>query len=594
MSTDVWYQPEFSDDRGQAMVKAGKALSSNSDEQFRLDESMIYARMYEGRPMTSLYQFGGAATRSATFSYDNRSTWNVLRSVCGAGAAQVAKSRPRPRFLTNGADRKTKKKAKKLQKFCDGLFKDARVYEVTQRALVDSTVFPTGVVQIYVDHDRVKVQRCFDCEIFVEYSPYGEPQTLYRRRFQDRFQLHAKFGEDDEVKAFAIASAKAVDPIGTNDTTNLIEVWEAWRLPSAPGADDGHHIIAIDQAGGSLFTESWSKPYWPLVFFRWEAALTGFSGTSLASILAPIQVEINKLLSRIEKAQRVMCVPRLWVPPGKMDRITNEVGELIRTPQAPQALTFAALAAEIYQHLERHVSRAYEEAGLSRDTAQGSKDAGVNSAIAIRESLDVGAARLALPTQRWEQAHVDIAKIMVDMARDLYTANKSYKISAPGTKFLESIDWKDCDLAEDEYDVDVQPASLLPTTAAGRIDTVQDLVKSGVWTQDRAAASLDELDPESEMSLERAAEKNIEKQIDAMLDGKAAQPDKFTDLSKAIKLCGFYINEAEEDGVDDKHVDLVRRYADACFALQKKIAQANQPPAPAPAAPAPAQAAVAA
>jgi hypothetical protein len=578
VTSNLWYGPEHQGDRGQAMVAAGKALAAEPENQYRNDTSLTYARMYEGRPITSLYQFAGGALRSGAMDLGDLATWNVLRAVCGSASAQVCRSRPRPRFLTNNGNQKQKTKAKKLQAFADGLFVDANVYEITQQAFTDATVFPNGWVQVYVDHDRVKLQRCLDGEIFIEWNPYGAPRTIYRRRYMDRYQLLADFG-DDEKKADAIRNAHGADLLGTRQESPLIEVWESWRLPSRPNGDDGFHVIALDHAaGGTLLCDPWTKSYWPLINISWELPLAGSHGTSVASIVYPIQYQINAMLLHIEKAQRVACRPRMWVRNGsKAKRLTNEMGEIIESAEEPRMLVFGALSPEIYQQLERHIARAYELSGVSREISQGVKPTGTNSAVAIRESLDVAQARFALVQQRWENMHVRIAKVMIDMARDLYKDSKKYQVSAPGTQLLESIDWSDIDLTEDEYFITVQPASLLPTTPAGRIDTAQDLVKSGVWSADRAQAALDELDPESEMSLERAAEKNIERQIELMLDGQAQQPDKFTDFGKAIKLCSLHINQAEIDGVSDKSIDLVRRYADACFDLQKAAQAASQP-----------------
>jgi hypothetical protein len=185
----------------------------------------------------------------------------------------------------------------------------------------------------------------------------------------------------------------------------------------------------------------------------------------------------------------------------------------------------------------------------------------------------------------YEAAIVEVMTKMIAFARVIYETHHSYRVSAPGTALLEKIDWRDIDLKEDEMVIDIRPASPLPLDAAGRVETVQELVKSGVFDQAKAAQAIDDLDPDATMSLARAAEKSIERQIDLMLvDGKPQFVDKFDDLQAAIKIGTLSIKEAGNEGVAEENIDLVRRYVeDAEYQLQKaKPAQPPAAPMPAP------------
>jgi hypothetical protein len=159
-----------------------------------------------------------------------------------------------------------------------------------------------------------------------------------------------------------------------------------------------------------------------------------------------------------------------------------------------------ALSPEVYQHLERHWAKGFEAYGVSPSAASGQKEAGVTSAVAIRESLDVQTARFAVLAQRWEQLHLDVARAAIDIARDIYAENKEMIVSAPGTQLLGDRG-KFSDLEdEDAYVIQEYPTSLLPTTPQGRIDRVKDLVSSTLWSPKRGEAALDDLDVDAEMN----------------------------------------------------------------------------------------------
>ncbi len=602
MITPHWYSPKVKqsfdgseveqtdEERGLQLVKIVKLLENSGDEAWRRDVNLLSARMYEATKLNSLYYFSGKASTGTNMLYgtNDRATWNVLRSVVQTVSSQIGRNRPRARFLTTDGNGKQKKRAKKLTTFTDGLFNETDLYTVTNQCLIDSMVFDVGCIQIYPNADRVAVQRVLPCEVFVDptESLYGKPHTLYRRRFIDRDVANHLFGDTPE-KMMAIEMAQSIDPVaeGTG-TSNQIEIWEAWRIPSTGDSKDGRHCITIDcQQGILLVDEEWNKQYFPILFLRWEDCLSGFWGRSLAEQLVPIQTEINRLLKRIEQSQKLASVPRVGIQRGSkinQAQINNQVFSIIEyTTTPPVALNWNALPGEVYEQLERHVQKAYDLAGISRQVAAGQKPAGVVSGVAIRESLDVQQVRLAVFEQRWEQFHVAIAEIMVDQARDLYVENKSYEVSAPGTKLLESIDWKDVNMDEDEYIIQVYPASLLPTTPAGRLETVTQMVQQGLWTSEDAKKALNDLDVDSMVSFEDAAELNLTRVLDDIIyDGDYHSPEEYWNLDLATIMTAQYLNAAEYEKIDKDNINLLHKFMDEIQALQTRMKNKANPPAP--------------
>ena len=585
-------------DRAQAMVDTARAIETSTVEQQRQDLNLIYGSMYEGRQLSTLYQYGGQAALTGDVpTAGGEVTWNVIRSVVQTVASQVSRSRPRARFLTSGGTRAQKRKAKGLTKFCDGLFQAARVYEITQQCFLDAGWGDVAGIEIYQDGDRVGIERVLCNEVMIDANDgiRGKPRSMYRRKFVDRGVLLAKFcpgqvelGEGGQLKgkterAEAILRARSATPINDGPRSNLVEVYEAWHLRSSRKAKDGYHVIAVEGAGGELVAEEYERDYFPILLFTIDPAAVGPYGRSPAEVLMPIQMAINVLLDKITRAQHLAAVPRVGLPvSARVATMPNGVGSVIRFQgNAPPVFwSPQALSPEVYQQLERHFEKAYALYGVNAQVAAGQKEAGVTAAVAIRESLDIQTARFSVLSQRWEQLHMDIARRCIDIARDIYAGNKDFQVSAPGTALLETIRWADVNMEEDEFVIEPYPASLLPTTPQGRADRVQELVDKGIWSPKRGEMALDELDPDSEVARDKAGEEEIERICEAMIDdGRYEGPEPTMDLDQALLTASDYLAQARNDKVSPKRLDLLYRFLDDVTALKAQITPGTPPPA---------------
>ena len=176
---------------------------------------------------------------------------------------------------------------------------------------------------------------------------------------------------------------------------------------------------------------------------------------------------------------------------------------------------------------------------------------------------------------------MDIFRAFIDICRELYEDQPDKRIAAPGTELLDSIRWKDVDLEEDAYVVELHPTSLLPTTPQGRIDRVKELVSEGVWSPKRGEAALDDLDVEANMNAERGAEKEAMKICEDMLqDGKYRTPDPACDLATFLRVGTQYRQAGEIGNVPEKHLDQIYKWLDDVAALQAQIKPAPAPVGP--------------
>jgi len=588
----AWWDEDDSD-IGPAMVETAKQVRQSPAEGMRQDFNLLYGSLFEGSNLTNLYAYGGRATLKSVSSGPGpaigESTWNQIRAVILTTASQVARSKPRARFVTSGGNPRQKKRAKMLTKLVDGIFQLEAAYDKTQAAFVNAGAFDIAGIEVSAGLNRPELTVVLGTEVMIDANDglYGNPRSLYRHKFVDKGVLLKTYGKTEEQQQ-AIRKCNTQDPTHQGVGSNLVEVWESWRLPSQKGAKDGKHVIAVEGEGGTLVSETWERDYFPLILFRWDRAIAGPYGRSAAEVLLPNQIAINTLLDKIQRAQHLACVPRVGIQRGSKvlkSELTNGIGSVVQFGSMPPVWwTPNALSPEVYQQLERHWARGFEMYGVSPQLASGVKASGTTSGEAIRESLDVQTARFSILSQRWEQFHLDIARAVVDTCRDLYADDPEKRIAAPGTELLEAIRWRDVDLEEDAYTIELYPTSLLPQTPQGRIDRVTDLVARGIWTPKRAEAALDDLDVDAAQNAARAAEKEAEQVCeDIVTDGKYRTPDPAMDLDALLRVASQYRASCELGDVPEKHKDLLYRLLDDAAALKAQMAPPPAPPGPAPA-----------
>lgn len=548
------------------------------NQSYRSVLNLRYARLYSNMEMLGLSSGTYARTATNNFS-QNRLTLNVIKSCVDSAAAKIAKNKPKPLFLTKKGDFSLKRKAKGLTKYLEGLFETTDLYELGRKVFIDACVFGTGALKLFIDSadNCIKAERVFIDEIVVDdvEGIYSKPRQIFQRKNYSRDVLIDMF--PDYKEEILAANTALRGQTATQSTADQVIVVEAWHLPSGPNAKDGKHVIALENC--TLFEEEYTKDYFPFVFFRWTDKLVGFWGMGLAEELIGIQLEINKVLKAIQASHQLMSVPRVFVDVASnvnTAHITNEIGGIIKYQgQPPVFQSPGAMNPEVYSYLNDLYRKAYEITGISQMQAQAMKPSGLNSGAALREFNDIASERFVITGMRYEEFFMQAAKIMIDMSKDLFEIDKSLKIKVKGQKFIETIKWKDVNLEEDQYVMQLFPVSFLPSTPAGKLQTVQELVQAGFVTQEQALSLLDFPDLEGFTSLATAAQDNIERYLELMIEeGKYNPPEPFMNLQLALTLTQeAYLRAKCEDTPEDR-LELLRTFMDDCQTLM----QASAPP----------------
>lgn len=568
------------DDKSAFQHTFGVVQAIEQNQSYRQLQNIKYARLYSNMELLGFY--GTLFSRTAnTPVLNNRVTLNVVKACTDTAASKIAKNKPRPMFLTSGGDFSQQRRAKQLTKYMDGAFASAGIYTIGQQVFTDACVMGTGVMKFYKDEaaGKVCVERVLTDEMIVDDAEgmYGQPRQIHQRKYIHREVLLDMFPDFKNQILSASGGIK-----GENSSTtaaDLVKVIESWHLKSGEDAGDGKHLICIENA--TLFHEKYDKDYFPFVFFRWSPRIVGFFGSGLAEELIGLQIEINKLLRNIQVAQHMMAIPRVFVSNDSMvntSHITNEIGSIIKYsgPNAPIMGVAPAMSAEVYAHLENLYRKSFEITGISQMAATSKKPSGLNSGAALREYSDIESERFVVVGQRWEQMYMDAAQIIVDMSRDLFENRKDLKVNVKGGKFLETIKWKDVDMEDDQFIMRVFPTSILPTTPAGRLSMVQELMQAGFIQKEEAMSLLDFPDLESFMNLQTAAIDDISMLLEKMIEeGEYNTPEPYMNLKLAINMTQSAYLRARTESVPEERLELLRRFMEDC----NQLIQMSQAPA---------------
>jgi hypothetical protein len=548
-------------------------------QSYRQIQNLRYARLYANQEIMG---FGvGLYDRANQTPVSNRISYNVVKSCVDTAASKIAKMRPRIISLTSGGSWSLQKRSEKLSKFIGGVFNEAHTYQEMSAAFLDACVFGTGCVKVYQDGEKIHTERVFINEMIIDDAEgvYGKPRQMHQVKYVSKDVLIDMFPEHAQHILNASSQMKADKAITNSFSADMAVVTESWHLRSGKNTKDGLHAITIENC--TLLSEPYERDYFPFVFMRWTRKLLGFFGAGLGEELLGLQVEINKILRDIQSAQNLACVPRVLIESGSSvveDHISNKIGSIIKyTGTRPEISTANAMPSELYNHLETLYNKAFQITGISQMSASSQKPAGLDSGVAIREFQDIETERFALVSQTYEDCFIEIGNQIIDLASELAEINPKMSLQVPGSQILEEIKWSDIKVAEDQFILQLYPASLLPTQPAGRLQKVQELLQSGMINQTTAKSLLNFPDIEDAMDMELAAWNDIHAVIEHMMEtDEYSAPEPFQGPTLCMQIAQTYYLKAKTRQVEEQKLELLRRFIEDSAALL----EASMPPAP--------------
>lgn len=529
---------------------------------------------------------------------------NVVKAVVQTIQAQTIRGKVRPMFLTSGADWAKQRQIKRVDAFAQGAMYHAQVDRLAPELSLHALVAGTGIGKVTCGEDgRPALDVVLPQELL--YDPIDgarrNPRCLYHVRpvARDALLEHPAFaGKADLLKGAGNPELSPACSAWRDALVDQVTVVEAWRLPSSPDADNGRHIIALDN--GTLVDEPWCQAAHPFVFLRWDQRVAGFLGVGIAQDLRAVQLEINRLLLCIQE-QMLRAGPKVFVARGSgvnpADLAVGRIWDIIEyTGQEPKMAVFATVAPEMFAQVDRLYQRAFDITGVSQQSSRGEKPAGVTSGVAIQTTTDLQTGRLVGYSQAYESLHVDIATAFLDTAMawcegggesDVRDVSFTYPATGRGGRqYLGQVSAKEIKLARDEYVCEVWPTSKLAQAPGARLEQIGLLLDKQMLSPPEGRQLLDFPDLQRANSLAYAPLDAVSEAIDDMLeDGEPRLPAPWTDLSIAVPMAARALQRAQVDGAPESRWQLVAAYLEACHAQQQAQAAA-QAPSPGAAAPA--------
>lgn len=593
-----WYELE-GDALGTEVISIAAALETEANP--RRTRYLRDLSHYENQGLTELAAW--AYDRGALAGFDEL-TYNLGRSLVDTIVSQVCgQQRPRPMFMTAGADWRTRRRAKRLDKFVDaGLHQRQGRYrsswELLADVFTDSLVWGMGVAYVYADGGRVAAERVYPWELLIDpvEAQNGEPQSLFRVTHWDRARLIETFVTEDleaperERITAAIESAKAqrIDAYSSGArVAEQVRMIEAWHLQN--GKRVGLHAYAVP--GALLHSEEYQRDEYPLVIMRGsQERVGGWYGRGVIDEVRKLLVEINHTIEHLSEQVRINASQRCFYEAGSIDQKdleSNEVGANIpvkagtgMAPIVSQPPPYHPGELEWLQYL---VSSGYSLPGVSEQGATARREPGITSAVGQRFIAALGTVRQAVRGRGYEQAFVDYGRHWVRAAADAAADGGTLSLAWPGKRFLDTIDWSEVNLDEDQYVIQVAPVSSLPTDPAGRMQLVHEVFAEGVISPETYRRLLGWPDLEAEQRRDSSQYEYVQDLIERYLDADEETFDPVRDYETAegymldkpgamIQVVSAYF-EARMDRTPAFNLELLRRYIDSLDLLMQRETQ---------------------
>jgi hypothetical protein len=559
-----WWLADENDVHDHVTSIVNTISANHSDRKY---QDLRHAYLYQNRQASDILL--GSAKSSLPDRYNV--TYNVVKSATDTLTAKITANRPRPRILTEKGDYDKQMRAQKLTQYLDGMLAATGAYRVGTQAFKDACIFGTGVLKVFTDGEDIKVERVLITEIIVDdlEAAYGQPRSMYQARLVSRDALLDAFPEQKQAIEFAA-------PEKCNASVDMIRVIEAWHLPK--NGKNGKHAIVLPNA--TLFMEDWNHETFPFAFIRYSTNIASFYGQGVSEELMGTQLEINKILRDIQRAQHLIAVPRVLMEVNSKvvaSHLNNEIGSAIKYQGTrPDFFTPTAMNNEIYNHVKWLIQSAYEKVGVSQLSASSKKPAGLDSGRAIREYKDNETERFSTTETMYREFYDDLVKLILIFSRELYANGVDPSITAESKKFIETIKWSEVDMDDDKFVSRIQNSSIFPTTPAAKLQKVEEYVRAGWMDRDAAIRLMDFPDIEAWETLETSDRDYMDKILSNILGkGKYLPPEPEMMLDKDINIARKAYIEALNTGADEDKLDLLLRWIEAASSLLP-----TPPPAP--------------
>lgn len=590
---DAEWQLQSGDELAETLATVFRVV--RDENEWRMDADEYHWGLYEGTGL------GGVQVRSRrNMTYAGCTLPdNVCKMAVDTLTAKVATIRPIPQVTTARGNWKDARRARKLRQFLQGAFYQHKIHEQLAAPIIkDALVARAGIVQVYAEGKKTKVERICPWTLFVDDwdAEFGAPLTMMRLRTMDRRKAMARFPKaKDKLKDAGRLSNRrnlALDE-DRNATVVRVELLEAWyRCPDHDPDDEDHtcagrHVIICD--GAVLFDEEWPHDFFPFAVLTYDTPNTGYWGTSLVQSLEGYQVSINesneKLADQyaasgkgvilrdgggIQKAEAVNGLFTWQVRPG---------------PYEPTVFDMDLVNEHMRMRPPELIERALNASGISQMAAQSQKPTGITSGVGLQTLDDVESQRHIVFGRRFEAWCLDVARLLVECVKKIAKEHGDYAVQVPMKGAYLNLKWSDVEI--DGFQLEMQTVGQLFMSLAGRRDQLKMYFEMGAIDRGTFLRQMDAGDVQGELDLETADKLLVDEMLEAMLDADQPANDNDEDagyfaphgylpLQWAHRRAHQKRLQAEMEGAPFYVLDRLSRWIDDLAYLMDK----NAPPPP--------------
>jgi len=456
--------------------------------------------------------------------------FNLLRELADASAAQVCRNL-QAQLLPVGADSETHRSVKTLNRLIDGIFDVVNFCDVATRAYRNAQYTDIGALGFAVDGSgEILCERKDPMRVYWPIDGTDYPSALFYVDGIPRRQLLARYSG----KRTLIENAEEYRPdyiAGVHLYGTAVRDSDCVKVVTATGlgtADKpGRSVVCISNA--VLESGAWEFDFHPIVMTRWDYDdYNGVSGFPLARVLAPYHVAVNRCRRRIERCL-AGAVPTAMIPLSMANHVSFSDQEFQRIvypdgAQKPEIVQPQMIPPEILQEVERLYARAAAEAGISKSLAAGEGPTSGTSGRYLREYVSIANQRAIVQQRVWEKLWKDSARVVVALANKVYQ-NKSVRVSAPQTDWLDEIKWlSPKDLKEDQYKVRFKLSSGRGSQFAEKLEALDEFRQTGMGDIEDVATKLFQPDIEALMDRVTGPREYVDKMLDDAVYGDGPLP----------------------------------------------------------------------
>lgn len=584
------------DERGRDLFGLCKYLRTAEGQQKRREEDRHHMRLYGN------YDVSGAATprERAIESLvarrgSNRQRYNLVQSGVNTAASVIAQQRPRPMFLTTGGDFGMQRKARLRTRAIEGQFYDLGAYDMGPMVFIDGTVPGTGLVYGYLDPrtGRPALERVLPLEVLVDHDEgiSASPRSIYRIYMVARDVLQALYPNKKELLATSEGpDQQAIEDLSlTRDTkADHVLLCEGWHLSSTKDSKDGRHVLATSNC--TLVDEEYKSRRLPFAVYRWQQRQVGFWGCGLVETGRDAQWRINRLIQRSERQNdRAGGVYLLVEGNSKVrhEAITTTDAEIIRYfGTRPEWMVGPGATAAVSQEILDIREQWFSEQGISSMLAEGKKPAGLNSGAAQRVHDDIQSRRHVMNARAFEAFYMDLADLLIELNDQASELDPEYCVDAIESRgrstYVRKIPWKELKADEGDFRLRMFPTSALPTTPAGKMDTVQEWIGTGFISRPFAMSLLDFPDIDAAARVELADLDFAMWQVEQILEGEEVFADEYSNLKMCADIARRARLQAAIDGAPEEILQALADHSEECLKMSQEgeaaLAAARQPP----------------